>query len=312
MTSSLLFASTTALVLVAGLLWQGERGLTRQRTQLAAAQQRTENLNGQLEARNRAREATVNELTLAEKQLAQLPPARTGATTGGAGSGETEFAAWIARVKRLQHIVKQRPDQRIPEMRVLTDDDWLFATRNRQMDSEEDIRRALAAVRTAAKDRFVAALAEAIKRFNTGATPDQTAALPRPGPGGATTRRLPPATVMDLAPYLQNPADAEVLSRLALFTDGPSWKLQEKDPIDPEDDGGYRITSDGLGSVSRAPWAWLPPDYGERSRRAIQAYQAAHNGHPPSEPAETLSYFDPPLEPATAEKIRKAGRDGVR
>jgi hypothetical protein len=115
---------------------------------------------------------------------------------------------------------------------------------------------------------------------------------------------------MDLAPYLQNPADAEVLTRLAIFPNGPGWKLQEKDPIDPEYDGGYRITSDGMANVSRAPWAWLPPDFDERSLRASQAYQAAHNGLLSPGYAETLRYFDPPLEPAIAEKILKAVRDG--
>jgi hypothetical protein len=59
-------------------------------------------------------------------------------------------------------------------MRVLTDEDWLLVARNRQTDSEEDVRQALAAVRTAAKDRFVASLTEAIGRFNAAGTPDQT------------------------------------------------------------------------------------------------------------------------------------------
>jgi hypothetical protein len=49
-TSTRLLAFITALVVLAGLLVQGNRVLSRQRAQLAASQQRTENLNRQLVA----------------------------------------------------------------------------------------------------------------------------------------------------------------------------------------------------------------------------------------------------------------------
>ncbi len=321
MNSTRLLALVTVLVVLAGLLFQGSRMLSRQRAQLAAAQQRTEDLNRQLAARDRARDATLSELALAEKQLAQLSPARTDTKNLDSRTADAEFAPWIARVKRLQQLVEQHPDQRIPELRLLTDDDWLLVARRNKLDSGEDVRRALAAVRTAAKNRFVASLTEAIQRFNAAATPDQTVAVPRPGRGGApgdgsvTLVRIPPATAMDLAPYLQNPADAAVLTRLAIFPNGSGWKLQEKDTIDPEYDGGYWISSNFgrvSGSVTPAPWAWLPPDFDERSLRANNAYLAANNGLPAPGFAERLPYFDPPLEPAIAEKFLKAERDRAK
>jgi hypothetical protein len=53
-------------------------------------------------------------------------------------------------------------------------------------------------------------------------------------------------------------------------------------------------------------------NFDERSLLANQAYQAAHNGLLSPGYAETLRYFDPPLEPAIAEKILKAVRDDMK
>jgi hypothetical protein len=316
--STRLAAWTLALGVIGGTLYQGARILTRQRADLQQAQQRTARLQQELAVQSRTHEAARRELTLAESQLNELSRLSLVAASFDSRSADPEFASWIARSKRLRQLVEQHADQRIPEMRVLTDDDWLLVARRSKLNSEEDVRQALAAIRTAAKDRFVASLTEAIRRFIAAATPDQSVAVPRPGRGGApgdggvTLARIPPVTVMDLAPYLQNPADAEVLTRLALFPNDSGWKLQEKDAIDPEYDGGYWISANARrvsGGVTRAPWAWLPPDFNERSLRASSAYIADHNGlHSPGF-AETLRYFDPPLEPAIAEKILKAEQD---
>jgi hypothetical protein len=111
------------------------------------------------------------------------------------------------------------------------------------------------------------------------------------------------------SPAHRNAADAEVLSRLAIYPTSSGWKLQEKDALDPEYDGGYKIHSDRIsvhGSVTQAPWAWLPPDFDERSLQANRAYLAAHNDTRSGGYAEIIPYFDPPRKPAIAEKILRA------
>lgn len=46
--------------------------------------------------------------------------------------------------------------------------------------------------------------------------------------------------------------------------------------------------------------------------RASNAYLAANNGLASPDFAETLRYFDPPLEAAIAKKILQAERDGAK
>jgi hypothetical protein len=301
-------AFVLALTLLAAALFQGRRLLSHQQAKKAAGQQRIENLNRQLTAQDQAREATLRDLTAAETQLAELSHRLPSVPTSDPRGADPEFAPWIARVKRLREVFEQNPPQKIPEMRLLTDDDWLLIARQNRLDSEDSVRQALAAIRAAAKDRFVVTLNGAVRRYIAAAPADQTVALSRPGRDGATKGRTAPARASELAPYLENPADSEILNRLEVFNLGTRWVLQEKSPIDADYDGGYRVSSNS-GYVPRAPWAWFPPDIDERSMRADNAYQTANGGRSSTGWADSLPYFDPPLEPEIAERILRAERE---
>ncbi len=321
MNSTRLFLFAIVLVGLLAGLFQGHQALSRQRTQLAASQQRTARLHEEVTTLDHAHAATLRELALAEKQAAELSRSRPTVTNSDPSGADTELARWIARVAQLKQIVAAHPEQTIPEMRLLGDDDWLRVTRKNKLDSVEGVREMFAALRTAAKDRYAVPLAEAVRQFNA-AAPASEIVVPRPGRGGAPgdggtmvmTIRQPPATAMALAPYLANPADADVLQRLEVVNRGSGWILREPVPIDGEYDAGYRLFSNGGSSgVSPAPWAWFPADIDERFGRANSAYRAAHNGLSPAAGlANTLPYFDPPLEPAIAEKILKAERESKR
>lgn len=292
-----------AIVLIGGALFEGARALSRQRSRLQSAQQQIEPLEQQLAEARRQREATAAELALAERQFAEL----TGPTEAELNEAErarnAEIAAWLMRIKRLKQLFEQHPDQRIPEMRLLKDDDWLRVTKGVGLNDEESIRKAFAGVRSAAKRHFATSLMRALPKF------------------AKVSKGEPPATVLALAPYLENPADAEFLThvevtRVARLEEYAKrgvldWAVQEKNAVDPDYDSRYRINGNGGSMIAPAPQAWIP-DFPERSQRAYREFAAANHGVTPAGIAQMLPYFSPPLDAATAEKLIKAERAGWR
>src|SRR5260221_12339116 len=186
MTRSSLAVLAAAIVLIIGALFQGDRALRGQRSQLKLLQRQTKLLETQLATQGLERDAASRELALAERQRAELMGPPESALSETERTRRTEVAAWLARVKRLKQLFVQRPDQRIPEMRLLTDDDWLRLGKRLELDNEANIRKALAAARSAAKSRVAASLVKALPKF------------------AQASRGEPPATVMALAPYLEN------------------------------------------------------------------------------------------------------------
>jgi hypothetical protein len=303
MTHSRRVVFTTFVVVVGGVLLQGGRVLSQQREQAQSSRREVARLEMQLAAQRREYDATTRELTLAERQLAELSGPTNPALSEIERAREAEIGAWLARVKRLKQLFVQRPDQRIPEMRLLTDDDWLRLSKRLELDNEANIRKALAAARSAAKSRLAASLVKALPKFAQAS-------------GGE-----PPATVMALAPYLENPADAEFLPHLEVTSVNRSaesarygilgWAIQEKTAVDADYDGRYCVNPNGGTAIFSAPQAWIP-DFMDRQQRAYRDFSAANKGVAPVGMEQVLPYFNPPLDPAITEKLLKAEREGWR
>src|ERR1019366_3851937 len=113
--------------------------------------------------------------------------------------------SWLARVKRLKQAFAEHPDQRIPELALLTDLDWLTLERQLRLDSEEDLRKARAKARDTAFGNFQMSLGQALRDYATAAN-------------GA-----PLSDVFQLMPYFKPPVDAAILQRYEIagaFTPG--------------------------------------------------------------------------------------------
>jgi hypothetical protein len=290
-----------AAVFLALLGLAGHEALTvrQQSRQLVTLRERAAQLAAEEAALRRQHEAEVADLAAAERQLAALPPARADAP-GDTAERRKVISAWLARVKKLRRWFDEHADQRIPEMRFLTDEDWLRVTQHTDLESDEERRAALAAIRNAAERRFLPQLSAALGKLVSAAPP-------------------PATTVAALRPFFDPPIEATILDRyeLALTTEGrPQWRVQTKAPLDPEHDLRSYATAqtDGLGYVSGStppPWAWTP-GLREQTKRAYDAYYRANKGTSPPRVAEALPFFDPPLAPAVAEKLLKAERDRQR
>lgn len=220
------------------------------------------------------------------------------ATAVPASSLATETSAWLERYRQLKDLFGARPEQRIPEMELLSDRDYLMCARDASFLTEDGTRRALAAVRTTAKGKLVKALAAAVKDY-------------RRAHGGQV-----PTDVAGLAAFLPETLNVSHLARWEVIpprTDGrPVYDLlTEKVPVDVDYDSRVRLQTSGGTSTMGPPLAWIP-DYADRARAAHQAFMRANHGASATGLAALLPYFDPPLDLASTERIQRfeRGRSG--
>jgi RNA polymerase sigma factor (sigma-70 family) len=72
---------------------------------------------------------------------------------------------WKAREAKLRQLFDQRPDQRIPEMRLVNDEQWLSVAQYADLDSNNGIRVAMSRIRDVAIGNFVGRLQQALHTF---------------------------------------------------------------------------------------------------------------------------------------------------
>ena len=111
--------------------------------------------------------------------------------------------ASASKVALLKERLAQMPQARIPEFQFLTPEDWLAAA-SAPLETEEDFRRALSALRTAGGQVFVSQLHQALFAYI------------QAHPGTF------PAEMSELKPYFATPVDEAVLER---------WKAAPKEEL---------------------------------------------------------------------------------
>jgi hypothetical protein len=285
-----------ALLAACATIGPGVWLIGEQRRDLRILRQNASQLETDIAAEQRERDATLRELTLAREQLAAAP--RKSNASADERAREDELKTWLARLKQLKQFFVDHPDQSIPEMRLLTDTDWLRITRFLSLEGDDAMRKAAAALRTIAKKNFSNQISMALNKY-----------------GRSTQAEHLPTSILALAPYFDNPPDSAILQRYEFAINdrttaaknAPKWGVQEATPVDADYDTLVRIFANGV-DYRPPPTGWVP-GYREQSRRALKAYTDAHNGMAPEDITPLLPYFNPPLSPELVEKIRKAERD---
>jgi RNA polymerase sigma factor (sigma-70 family) len=294
-----LAGASAAAVLLAVVLAHQQAELVETRTRFAAA-------NMQLDALRRDRDASTN---------------RTGpsgasalATSDPDAVLRAEIRAWTGRIEHLKKIFQQRPDLALPEMALLTDEDWREVTSERSFDGDESVGRAISDLRNHARAALGFKMIEALSLYLK-----------------AHGDILPP-NVADLAPYFQPPVDPAILARYEMLHQGPVAAVPALDTAEERFasySGNYStvgMAKPRCGAViaERAELLILDDDrlkVGPQSyavvddlqatlspseatmEEALDAYRRAHAGTMPARPTDVLPYFDPPLDPAAQQKI---------
>ncbi len=202
-----------------------------------------------------------------------------------------EAVAWRERVSRLKQHLERNPGLGIPELQLATTQDWLDAAR-RQLDTEEDYRRAISGLRTRLEGRFANDLQSALKKYLD-----------------ANNQEFP-TDLLQLQPYFQAPVDEAILQRYAILPKeqipnlgmGGKYIISPAVPVDAELDGRVGIGPNGWGTVGADAWN-SPIDAAIKTLDPVmKAYAAANSGREPAKPEELLPYLETPEQRAAYER----------
>jgi len=222
-------------------------GLKRERDQAAAR-------HVALQQENEGLRQTLAEVPKLRGEVARLRTTQKEAKAAADMNDPTvkQMLAYKAQAEEIARYLERMPDKQIPELKLLTDVDWLTATKEAKLESDADVRRTLSRLRGLAKNRLpLASGLNAYINANNGQLPGDLSQL-KP----YITSRLGDTALEDGA------LDA-ILQRYALLHTGTvndfpqgTWIIAERAPVDKEYDtrakfgnGTSTIIGTGLNSV---------------------------------------------------------------
>jgi len=323
-TQKILLAAALTVAVVASLY--EAQVISRQNAELQALRE-----SSRRERADSARElAAILQKTATERAkvpaaLASIDPAM-----------ESEMDAWLQKVVRLKQRLEQMPEKRIPELKTLTEQDWLDATKNINLDSDRDVRRALSELRFFAKERLVAPLGIAFQSYLK------------------ANNNQPPSDATQLAPFF----DLGIALTLTAREDFTITVHSDDNNPAPDDDAQLKRHADEVAAGSQTAFAlakkaialeilqrygapsveqikYLPPAqdgtpwifcektavdeyydttvcvssggtlslrtfsrFGNEVQAAIKTFSDGHNGHVPTEPSQLAPYLHSAIDPA--------------
>jgi hypothetical protein len=184
------------------------------------------------------------EIVPLQEQLQGLKSARTTNPASDAMSLADKEKLWADRLARLKSWADENPGQKIPELKYLTDHDWINSIGSLTLAGPDDFNRAMSTVRANAEmsvlDRLQVAW-QSYAKANAGQTPTD---------------------VSDLLPYLKQPMDDAIWQRYEIVRstdlvtnlqgDG-DWVITQKAPVNAQFDArqaygpkGGRIASPNI------------------------------------------------------------------
>jgi RNA polymerase sigma factor (sigma-70 family) len=301
---------TTALAVVAGTGIYEARQASRLREENQSLQQQQAPLAEQIRELQRERDDATNRLAMSQQENAQLKQntaellklrgevARLHKATGAPSETQNDPRAslvesWLAREDKLKKSIEQYPDKAIPELQLLSEQQWLDAAMNAKFDTDKAIRQTLADLRHTAENNFASLAQPALSKYiqaNNGQFPTD---------------------LSQLQPYFETPIGDAILSRWEILPQsalpnqkmGSDWVITEKAPVDPEFDNRWAIGSSGYGNTS-----YQSPDVSAAIATinpAMKAYAAANNGKEPTDPSQILPYLTTPEQQAAYQTLLK-------
>jgi len=261
-----LVAAIVAILVISSATWLGWRTVCGQDVRLTDLEQQAPALRAEIRQMRAQRAADLRALQPAHgADGARLPDSAI----------SSEVQSLVGRIRALQERLARSPNQQIPELRLLTDRDWIeIARRNNHLETDEDFRRALGELRTRAVTEMWRPMTTALQGYLK-----------------ASQSQLP-ADLTQLAPYFNPPMNADLLDRYEMRSTGAvtdnvsvSYKtalVGEKLSAlpDPIYDDVVMFTTNGL-VTSHAYDV-------DATVAAYKAFSDANNGQPPKNAEEAL------------------------
>jgi len=188
-----------------------------------------------------------------------------------------------ARVALLKQKLEEMPDKKIPELKFLTEKDWLNAAWNADLETDDGVRIALSKLRDEAVDTFLGLTRTALKKYL------------------AANNNMLPADLLPLKPYFDTPVTDDMLQRYAFMQTGqlssnPSDSVVRKAVYADEDYDSNQemsMTGGGGGSFNRIHDAIYD---------AVVTFTIDNNGQLPSDTSQITSYLKKSIDTATIQK----------
>ena len=273
-----------ALVTGAGVYQAHE--LSIQRESIRGLEQRLEALLA--ENRDLLRRRAEDTAKLAQAS-ADLASAQAFATAGDPAI-ESALEAWLDRVQSIKRWLEKMPDKRIPQMTLLTEDDWLDAAKNAKLDTELDARETLSALRRMALQRFSGPMTGAIRRYLK-----------------ANNDQFPP-DVVSLTPYFEPSVDPALLQNLEIRA-LPPWvgvgasngRKSEADSKEPRYTISNKVVDDihdvRAGYTATGSWSAGVTLTRDAISESVRAFRKANDGQSPVDASQLSPYLQKAVDP---------------
>ena len=191
-----------------------------------------------------------------------------------ASPGESTARDLVDRVSALKDQFEISPESWIPELALVTEEDWIVAATG-NMDSEIGLRRAMSRIRGIAENRFGELAGSALKDY------------------WESHDKQFPDDVEELTEFFDDPVDKAILDRWTIADSesvrsvqlGTDFILTQKEAIDEVFDARLVIGPQGRGSTN-----FRSDRTSEIFWELSRAYQADHGGMRPSDPLDLEPY----------------------
>ena len=267
-----------AVALVVGTALVEVTLAARQREEARALQQQTDTLFAKVRQTRLERDREARRLDAIRSRGAGAEAASR--LSAGDRAVAAAINAWLGRVGQLKRVLAERPEWAIPELALLSEDLWLGLAQDFKLDSEKDVRKALARLRQSAENAMANTLTPALRSY----VADHHDQLP--------------TDIAELAPYCRPAVDPALLSRYEMTMAGalsdisPKQRTSiiiERAPVDLEEDRIWHIGTSGFSSDSVLSFA---------VHAAQKDFAAANGGAPASSAVELRPYLKWPLADA--------------
>jgi len=210
---------------------------------------------------------------------------KTAAAASSDPALEGTVKSWATRATLLRQRLKENPNEMIPEISLLTDDDWLESMKGvDQLQTDGDFRAATGTLRKKAKEKLIELTRKAIQKYAD-------------ANGG-----MLPAAFADLKTYYDRPADDAVFQRWELRQRGQLSEVPKNEflfgEIAPHVDVDYdSVYQFGMNTTRATGVA------GSLVLDATVQFAQANNDSLPTDPSQLTPYLKQPMDPAKVQKI---------
>jgi hypothetical protein len=289
---------TATLAVLAGAGIYEARQAAQLRDQVQTLQQQQAPLTEQIQQLQKERDTATNRLAglLVENsrlksnpnqsELLKLRGEVSVLKNAANDSTATAAKAWLARVAQLKQRLAQTPESNIPELQLLSEEDWLAAVKDRNLNSDIEYRRALSTLRCAGENMFASKVQNALQKFYK------------------DKGKQFPTDFSQLQPYFDSTVDEAILRRWEITSSktvpnlgfGPML-ITQKAAVDDMFDQRIAIGENGMGSTD-----FLSSEYRSALQSVYKAYSAANNGQNPTDVSELLPYATTPEQQTGIQK----------